>query len=166
MDIYYNQNNSLHFLCNTEQQAIKNKAGSDAKINYVDIDIVKTVGTASENITETTNLITIVIPFVTSGKTAITVYRCHDGAESDYRVDAYFPISASTGADVIPIEAPPILEPPDEEYSGGDMDFDVVSGADKKPPSTYKRLPFGNRFFCNVKRRGYASPFFIFRIFL
>ena len=69
----------------TAQQAIKQQSQNKTeKLNYIDIDIVKTVGTESENVTETTNLITIVIPFVTSGKTDITVYRYHDGAAKTF----------------------------------------------------------------------------------
>ncbi len=62
------------------QQAIKQQSkNKDEKLDYIDIDIIKTVGTESENVTETTNLITIIIPFVTDGKKDITVYRYHDG---------------------------------------------------------------------------------------
>ena len=63
-----------------EQQAIRQQSlNKTEKLDYIDINIVKTVGMARENVTETTNLITIIIPFVTDGKTDITVYRCHDG---------------------------------------------------------------------------------------
>ena len=62
------------------QQAIKQQSkNKDEKLDYIDIDIIKIVGTESENVTETTNLITIIIPFVTDGKKDITVYRYHDG---------------------------------------------------------------------------------------
>ncbi len=67
------------------QQAIKEKA-AESKINYIDIDIVKTVTTKSETtaekVEETNSLITIIIPFVTSDKDNIKVYRYHDNEAS------------------------------------------------------------------------------------
>ncbi|MCH5185777.1 MAG: S-layer homology domain-containing protein, partial [Oscillospiraceae bacterium] len=64
------------------QKAIKKKSG-DSKIEYIDIVIVKTVDNETEEISKTGNLITIVIPFATEGKSNIRVYRYHGGkAES------------------------------------------------------------------------------------
>ena len=61
------------------QKAIKEKSG-DSKLSYIDIAIVKTVNEEPEvEISATTDLITIVIPFVTEGRSNIKVYRYHDG---------------------------------------------------------------------------------------
>lgn len=66
---------------NIEQKSINNIAKEET-IEYLDISLIKTVDTATSSITETAKTLKIVIPFDTTGKKNITVYRYHaDNAE-------------------------------------------------------------------------------------
>ncbi len=70
----------------TDVTAIRSEAGADEKIDFLAITVEKKVETKGEdgtsstsetNITDTQNLMEIVIPYDFTGKSTVAVYRCH-----------------------------------------------------------------------------------------
>jgi uncharacterized repeat protein (TIGR02543 family) len=64
----------------TAQTAIKEQAGSDRTLEYLEITVEQRVDDGDATlISETTNLMEIVVPFTQTSKQNIAVYRYHDG---------------------------------------------------------------------------------------
>ena len=133
----------------TVQQAIKDKA-EEENINYINIDITKTVGEGQpEAVPETPALITVVIPFDMEGKSSVKVYRYHGneaeimspstGTEEGYRI----------GSDAVTIYANKfstyaiaynntVASPSPSTAPGGGVSSAHGSGGSGKPKTTPK----------------------------
>ena len=103
---------SMSVEAKTENEAdgaaqIKQTAGTGAKLEYLEINVTKTVTTSSsdgnsEDVSETTKVLQIVVPYDFTGKKSVTVYRYHEGkaealTESNSETEGTYQLDTANG---------------------------------------------------------------------
>ena len=70
-------------------------SASGKTLEYLDIKVTKTVNGTHDAITETKNMMEIIIPYDMTGKSNITVYRNHNGSAAAFRLLSTRPVSGA-----------------------------------------------------------------------